>query len=326
MKRVKSVRAVITGGAGFIGSHLVDILKDKYDILVIDNLSAGRRDNLPNNTSLLVADMADPNCWDREIPEALIDADIIIDCAAQVSTFESVTNPYKDFETNNYGKFMLLETLRKTNDDALIIYTSSRSVHGNIPYDLVCDETFPYRPSSFYNTNKWYVENLLKLYHEFYGMKYYVVRPANVYGPRMPNKGQYGFVCRWLAYALQDKPIPIWGSGTQTRDFTYVTDIAKAYPMLIEKKPPIGETYLLCTGVETSLIKLATTIFGTIGKFPGWTFLEPKKGDIQRFAGSYAKAERELGWSPDIDLSHGIKLTADWVRQNLDRYKEYNLT
>ena len=287
-------------------------------------MSTGREDNLPPDPNIIRFEMSDMLNWQHPMA-ALIDADVIIDCAAQVSTFESVTDPWKDYKINSLGKFMLLETLRKHNDDALIIYTSSRSVHGETPLGDVTDELSPFKPHSFYNVHKIYIEHLLKLYRELYGMKNVILRPANVYGPRMTNKGLYGFVCRWIAYVLQDKPIPIWGSGYQIRDFTYVTDIAKAYPMVVDNPAALGQAFLLCNGVGTTLIDLANKISNICEKKLNLEFYPSKKGDIQRFVGDFDKARATLGWSPTVDLDEGLKLTIDWVKQNLSRYNEYNL-
>ncbi len=323
---IKDKKILITGGAGFIGSHIYDLLYKDNSVRVLDDLSAGRYDNLPEGAIVDVFDMSNPSSWTDEHMETIIrDADVIIDCAAQVSTFESMIEPRKDFQINGYGKMMLLDTIRRFGNDPLIIYTSSRSVHGNIPAPDIANENFPFKLHSMYNLDKFYIENALKIYHEINGMKYVIIRPANVYGPRMPNKGLYGFMCRWIAYALQGRQIPIWGTGDQTRDFTYVTDIAKAYPMVIDNSKALWQTYLLCNGVETTLRKLACQIFDSIGKPVNLTFLSPKKGDIQRFVGSYAKAKNDLGWVPEVPLFEGLKLTIDWVKKNLGRYSEYNL-
>ncbi len=327
VKRVsKDKKIVLTGGAGFIGSHIFDLLYKDNNVTTIDNLSAGRLDNLPERTNINICDMSRPEDWDHMIPYTLKDADVVIDCAAQVSTFESMTNPRKDFQINGWGKMMLLDTLRRVNDNALLIYTSSRSVHGDIPEPWAANEEFPFKAHSFYNLDKFYIEEAIRLYGKTYGMKYVILRPANVYGPRMTNKGLYGFMCRWIAYALQDKPIPIWGKGDQIRDFTYVTDIVKAYPIVIDNSRALGNEFLLCCGVETKLLELANRIFNKLGKEPKLEFYPPKKGDIQRFVGNFIKAEKVLNWSPKVGLEEGLDITIDWVKKNLSRYQEYNLT
>ncbi len=327
MKKIRDKHIILTGGAGFIGSHIYELLYKDNDVRVIDDLSAGRYDNLPERAIVDVFDLSNPSSWEDEHMRTIIGgADVIIDCAAQVSTFESMIEPRKDFQINGYGKMMLLDSIRRFGKDPLVIYTSSRSVHGDIQSSNIADETFPFKLHSMYNLDKFYIENALKVYHEINGMKYVIIRPANVYGPRMPNKGLYGFLNRWISYVLTDRPIPIWGLGDQIRDFTYVTDIAKAYPMVIDNSKALGQAYLLCNGVETTLMRLACQIFDSIEKPVNLTFLSPKKGDIQRFVGSYNKAKNDLGWVPEVTLFEGLKLTIDWVKKNIDRYKEYNLT
>jgi len=163
---------LITGGAGFIGSHIVDLLKDKNKITVLDNLSAGRKENIPD-IPLIQKNVEDIKKEDVQGFDAIIHA------SAQVSTFLSVDYPHEDFRSNCLGTFRLFEACRKWNDNALIIYTSSRSVLGNIPEPKIADETFPYNPSTFYNVHKIYGENLCKIYSELYGMKFVILRPSN---------------------------------------------------------------------------------------------------------------------------------------------------
>jgi UDP-glucose 4-epimerase len=319
----------ILGGAGFIGSHLADALWNEGDVTVVDNFSAGLRENLSQFN-----DRRNFRIIDRDIA-GLGDFfeknqfDWVINLAAQVSTFESVTSPEKDFRTNAEGLFYVLEALRKAKFDGTFIYTSSRSVHGDLLVPLAnlhykANENAPYKPSSIYNTNKYYGELLTRLYHQLYGLKYYIIRPSNVYGPRQPPVGQYGFICRWIAYAMQDKPIPIWGSGRQIRDYVYVKDIVNGYLKVIQKQPR-SDTFLLSSGKAYDLNQLAHLIFEDLGKPASIEYRPPKAGDIQRFVGDSTRAKNELEWEATIDLESGIKKTIQWVKDNISRYSEYNL-
>jgi len=179
---------LVTGGAGFIGSHIVDFLKNKNKVVVLDDLTAGRKENIPG-IKLIRKSVAKVQKSDVH------NFDTIIHCAAQVSTFLSVDYPYEDFKANCLGTFKLFEAWRKWNDKAFILYTSSRSVLGNIPEPKIANETFPFNPSTFYNVHKIYGENLCKIYSELYGMKFVILRPSNVYGPRQPywKEGWYNF-------------------------------------------------------------------------------------------------------------------------------------
>jgi len=308
-------RVLVTGGAGFIGSHVVDLLIEKeYEVSVIDDLSAGRKENLPTNVKLKVKAVHEIDKDDVK------DFDVIIHCAAQVSTFYSVDYPEEDFKRNALSTFHLFETCRKYNDDALIIYTSSRSVHGNIPEGMIADENFPYNPTTFYNTHKIYGEFLCKIFRELYGMKFIILRPSNVYGPRQPYwmRGWYNFIAYWIKLALENKPIPIYGTGNQVRDYTYVLDTARAYILAIEKaEKAIGETFLLPTGKGMTLNELADLIIRLCNSKSSKQYLPPRKGDIMRFVGSYKKAKEILGWEPKVSIEEGLKKEIEWVKKDL---------
>lgn len=306
---------LVTGGAGFIGSHVVQLLLSKgHNVTVVDDLSAGRRSNIPEDVELIQKDV-------REIAnDDVKDKDVVIHCAAQVSTFKSVDYPGEDFQRNAEGTFKLLETLRKHNPKALFIYTSSRSVHGNIPSPHIADENWPYNPSTFYNVHKIYGEMLCKIYNGLYGINYVILRPSNVYGPRQPYwaGGWYNFIAYWFEQAIKNKPIPIYGTGEQIRDYTYVEDTARAYILAMENPAAIGETFLLPTGIGTTLNQLAKKILEITESQAGVEYHPPRKGDIQRFVGTYRKAEQKLGWKPTTNLDQGLKREYEWIRKELE--------
>ncbi|MCP8309301.1 MAG: NAD-dependent epimerase/dehydratase family protein [archaeon] len=308
------MRVLVTGGAGFIGSHVVDQLKTEgYNVAALDDLSAGRRDNLPSDMQLKVKSVTDI------VKEDVEGFDFIIHCAAQVSTFWSVDYPEEDFKRNALSTFHLFETCRRYNDDALIIFTSSRSVHGDIPEPSLADESFPFKPSTFYNVHKIYGELLCEIYSHLYGMRFIILRPSNVYGPRQPYwmEGWYNFISFWIKLALENEPIPIYGSGEQIRDYTYVDDTARAYSLALESSRAIGEVFLLPTGRGVTLNELANIIIRLANSKSQKKYLPPRKGDIMRFVGSYKKAKEILGWEPQISLEEGLKKEVEWVRQEL---------
>lgn len=306
------MKILVTGGAGFIGSNIVDMLKNGNEITVLDDLSAGRKDNIPNIPFI--------HKKTSDVEESDVkNFDAVIHCAAQVSTFLSVDYPNEDFESNCLGTFKLFEACRKWNDDALIIFTSSRSVLGDIPEPKIADETFPYNPSTFYNVHKLYGENLCKIYSGLYGMKFVVLRPSNVFGPRQPywKGGWYNFIAFWIKLALENKPIPIYGTGQQIRDYVYVEDTAEAYVLALENKKAIGEIFLLPTGKETTLNNLANLIIKLTKSKSKIQYFPPRKGDVQRFVGSYKKAQSVLGWKPKVSLEEGLKKEIDWVKSDI---------
>jgi len=306
------MKILVTGGAGFIGSHVVDLLKNKNEVVVLDDLSAGRKENIPNIPLI--------NKPVQKIQRVDVkDFDAIIHCAAQVSTFWSVDYPFEDFKSNCLGTFKLFEAWRKWNDKALVMYTSSRSVLGDIPESKIADESFPCNPATFYNVHKIYGENLCKIYSELYGMKFIVLRPSNVYGPRQPywKKGWYNFISFWIKLALENQPIPIYGTGKQIRDYTYVEDTARAYLLALNNREAIGETFLLPTGIGVNLIDLANAIIRLAGSSSKIQYLPPRRGDIFRFVGSPKKAESILGWKPEVSLEEGLRKEIEWVKSEM---------
>jgi len=306
------MKILITGGAGFIGSHIVDMLKDKHEVVVLDDLSTGRKENIPD-IKLIKKDVRDVK------KEDIKDIDWIISTAAQVSTFLSVDYPTMDYKTNNQGIFNLFEAWRKWNGYAKMIFTSSRSVHGNIPSPDICDETFPYNPSTFYNIHKIYGEMLCKIYSELYGLKYVIIRPSNVYGPRQPYwvGGWYNFISHWIKLAMENKPIPIYGTGLQIRDYTFVEDTANAFVKAIKNKNALGKTFLLPTAREVNLNDLADMVIKYTNSKSKKKYFPPRKGDIQRFVGSCEKAKNILGWTPKVSLEEGLQREIEWLNNEL---------
>jgi UDP-glucose 4-epimerase len=192
---------------------------------------------------------------------------------------------------------------------------------GDIPVGRVADESFPYDPTTFYNVHKIYGELLCKVYDGLYGMKSTILRPSNVYGPGQPYwvGGWYNFIAYWIKLALEGKPIPIYGTGRQTRDFTYIDDITEAFVLAIGNKKALGETFLLATGRTVELNLLADLVNSQTGNGNQKQYFPPRKGDIQNFVGNSSKAKRVLGWEPKISLEEGLRREVEWVRQDLKK-------
>lgn len=150
-------------------------------------------------------------------------------------------------------------------------------------------------------------------------MKFIILRPSNVFGPRQPywKKGWYNFIAFWVKLALENKPLPIFGTGEQIRDYTYVEDTAKAYVLALENKKAIGETFLLPTNRGVSLNELASKVIELARSKSKVQYFPPRKGDIMRFVGSFEKAKSILGWTPEVSLEEGLKKEVDWVRSEI---------
>ena len=308
------MRILVTGGAGFIGSHIVArLVADSHKVSVIDDLSAGRTSNLPRGVKFTKKATKQISKQDVQ------GVDVVFHCAAQVSTFLSVDYPREDFDRNANGTFSVFEAVRRYNDGAKVIYTSSRSVLGDIPAGKIADESFPYNPSTFYNVHKIYGELLCSIYNGLYGIKSAVLRPSNVYGPGQPYwmSGWYNFIAYWIKLGLEGKPLPIYGTGTQVRDYTYVDDIADAYMRAMDNRAALGETFLLATGRPVTLNQLADMVNSVTGSTAGKQYFPPRKGDVQYFVGTSEKASRVLGWRTKVSLEDGLKKEAEWVKADL---------
>jgi UDP-glucose 4-epimerase len=304
------MKILITGGAGFIGSHVAEAIADGNEITILDDMSAGRNTQTRFKLKHIPVEYA--------TAADVFDFDWIIHCAAQVSTFKSVDLPIKDFYTNAMGTFNLFEQIRNFNPDCKVIYTSSRSVLGNIPQGI-SDETYPYNPSTFYNVHKMYGEHLCKIYSELYDMNFIILRPSNVYGERQPYwvGGWYNFIAHWFQLALDKKKIPIYGDGKQIRDYTYVKDIAQAYKLAMEKEL-WDETFILASGKGHSLLTIASKVNALCGnKEDNIEFLPRRKGDIDRFVGNSDKAKKMLGWECKTDIDTGLKNEFEWIQYSL---------
>jgi len=209
--------------------------------------------------------------------------------------------------------------LRRHNDEARIVFTSSRSVLGDIPKPILAGEDLPYNPLPIYAVHKAYGELLCRSFDELYGMKITILRPSNVYGPRQPYwvKGWYNFISYWIQLALRDRPIPIYGSGRQIRDYTYVEDISRAYPLALDNPRAVGETFLLASGRGVDLLTLARTIIGLTKSRSEMKFLPARKGDVKRFVGNPRKAREVLDWSSRTPLAEGLKAEVAWVKRHV---------
>jgi UDP-glucose 4-epimerase len=245
--------------------------------------------------------------------------DEVIHCAAQVSTFLSVDRPADDFRRNAESTFHLFELLRKYNDDARVVFTSSRSVLGEISGDGAADEGYPVNPTAIYAVHKAYGEMLCRSYAGLYGMKFTVLRPSNVYGPGQPYwvGGWYDFISYWIKLALEKAPIPIYGDGNQVRDYTYIGDISAAFELALKEPRAIGETFLLTSGEGINLLELARIINRLTRNRAGVKFLPARKGDLKRFVGDSRKAKKILGWTCKVPLVTGLNQEVGWVRSEI---------
>jgi UDP-glucose 4-epimerase len=297
---------MVTGGAGFIGSHVVDRLLGKNgDVSIIDNLSTGRQNNLNPAASFYKMDICD-----RDLSTAISDIrpKAVFHLAAQVSVPRSIENPYEDARVNVLGTVNLLEACVKAGVKR-VIFSSSAAVYG-LPQYLPIDEDHPQFTISPYGTSKVTAEKYLQLYNRLYGLEYVILRYANVFGPRQDAEGEGGVVSIFAQAMQNGMPLKIYGDGEQTRDFIFVKDVvgANQAALLCESAAIVN----VSTTRATSVNQLAALMAG-IGNFSSSIKHEPERpGDIRDSILCNSRAKEKLCWEPAYTLEQGIKEMLDY--------------
>lgn len=304
------MKVLITGGAGFIGSHILAQLQGRrdMDVVVFDNLSSGSKEHVPAGMELVEGDVCDEAAVDALFADHHFDA--VIHLAAQTMVPTSVEQPVLDCRINLEGVLHVLEACR-IHGTRHILFSSSAAVYGdNLHISL--KETERLVPTSPYGITKMTTEHYLRVYHELYGMDATVFRFANVYGERQGEKGEGGVVSIFCKLLSQRQRITVFGDGNQTRDFVYAGDIAQA---IIRALPLKGyHTMNVSTGQETSINDLICSFEKAVGYTVPVQYTAPRTGDILRSVLSNETLKRDLGFVPAMNLEEGIRRTYDWYR------------
>ena len=303
-------KILVTGGAGFIGSHVVDLLVAQgYDVAVLDDLSTGHASNLNPAAKFYQMDIRSPQI--REVFEAE-KPDYISHHAAQMDVRRSVEKPLFDADVNILGSINLIELAREFEVKRFIYISSGGAAYGE-PEQLPCDELHPVNPICPYGASKHTVEHYLYMYHVNYGMNYTVLRYPNVYGPRQDPHGEAGVVAIFTGKMLAGEPVTINGDGEQTRDFVYVGDCAQANHLALTTDHQPG-IYNLGWGRPTSI----NEIFSTLAKITGYTLPAQhgpaKVGETRHIYLDASKIKKDLGWVPTISLEKGLEKTVAYFK------------
>lgn len=301
------MRILVTGGAGFIGSHVVEAcLEKEYEVMIVDNLIRGRKENLPGGARFCQLDIAARTGEDVEALHQTFKAfqpEVVIHLAAQIDVQTSLRQPVFDATVNIVGLLQILEASR-TAGVGKIIYASSAAVYGE-PVSLPIEERHPIAPSTPYGLSKYIGELYLKLYREQYGLDFTVLRYANVYGPRQDGTGEGGVVAIFADRLCHGEAPVVYGDGNQTRDFVYVKDVAQANVLAINNGG--GEILNISTGKQVSVNKL----FLLLTKLMQWkgevTYAPLRSGDIYASCLDNSRACTVLGWKPQYELERGLK-------------------
>jgi len=297
------MRAIVTGGAGFIGSHVADALAARGDeVHVLDDLSKGKRENVGPGVELHIADIRDPDAvFDAVRPEA------VVHFAAQADVRVSVERPEVDASVNVIGTVRILEAARRHR--AKIVFASS----GGARYgecDGPAPETAPMEPLAPYGTSKLAGEEYLSTYNRLYGSGHVTLRLGNVYGPRQEPHGEAGVVAIFMGLLREGGTPRIYGDGRQTRDYVFVGDVVDATLAALGHD---GGIFNVGTGVETSVLELYAAIRAASGVDREPEHAEARLGELQRSVLDASLAARELGWRPAHSLADGLAETWAWV-------------
>ncbi|HCD08834.1 MAG TPA: UDP-glucose 4-epimerase [Thermoanaerobacter sp.] len=302
------MKVLVTGGAGFIGSHVVDLLiENGYEVIIVDNFSTGKEEFINKKAIFYKKDITDENLCEifkKEKP------DYVIHQAAQIEVQKSIDNPVFDAKVNILGTVYLLECCRKSGVKK-VIYASSAAVYGNPEY-LPIDEKHKVNPISYYGISKHTPEHYFEVYRQLYGLKYTILRYANVYGIRQDPKGEGGVISIFIDKMLKGERPIIFGDGNQTRDFVYVKDVAKANLLALERGD--NEVVNISTNKPTSINELVEIMNKIMNTSLKPIYAEPRKGDIIHSYLDNKKALDVLGWKPEYSLEEGLRETIEYYR------------
>lgn len=301
------MHALVTGGAGFIGSHLVGELLDRgHAVSVLDDLSTGQEMKLPEQATLHVGDVGD----DDVVTPAVADADVVFHQAGLVSVDRSIAAPLASHATNVTGTLRVLEAARE--HDTRVVLASSAAIYGSPTYTPI-DEDHPLAPTSPYGLDKLAADQYTRLYHDLYDLETVSLRYFNVFGPRQTGGAYAGVVSVFVEQALAGEPLTVHGDGSQTRDFVFIDDVVEAN-LCAASTDTVGRAYNVATGSGLTIGELAETIIDVTQSSSDVVHVTPRAGDIDRSVADVSAARGDLGFEASVSLREGLERTVEWFR------------
>jgi UDP-glucose 4-epimerase len=305
------VRILVTGGAGFIGSHVVDAYVDAgHEVIVADDLSSGSRRNLNMGARFHEIDVRSD---DLDALVRTVQPELINHHAAQISVRRSMDEPLYDASVNILGSLTVLEAARRHGVRRVVFASTGGAIYGEVDAG-VADETHPCRPMSAYAISKLATEHYLEAYRLNHGLETIVLRYANVFGPRQDPHGEAGVVAIFIRKILGALTPVIFGDGEQTRDFVYVGDVVRANLAAVDARPDDARppVFNIATGRELSVNALWTALARIAGGQLEPLYEPPRPGDLRRSVLDPGRARRELGWSVTVPVLEGLRSTWEW--------------
>ncbi len=310
------MKMLITGGAGFIGSHLCDkYTKEGHAVLCLDNFMNGNLTNIRHllgyrNFKLINGDIRNFDLLQKIVP----DVDVVFHLAAQIHVDRSIVEPKLTYEVNVLGTQNILEAARMY-DVRKVIHVSTSEVYGSAEYSPM-DEKHPLNAPHPYGASKIAADRMCYAYIQTYGTNIYIMRPFNIFGPRQKDSGYGGVISLFTKRVLSGMPPIIYGDGLQTRDYTYIDDIVRAYDSILNYDEPITEPVNFGSGREVRIADLANMIIDLCGRNSDIkpVHVEPRPGEVRRLIADTKKANNLLKWEPKYTLEEGLRKFIDWYK------------
>jgi UDP-glucose 4-epimerase len=313
---------LITGGAGFIGSHLAqDLVNDGFPVRILDDFSTGNVNNILGLFNHKNFKMIRGSITDRElVAKATADVDVVFHLAAQIHVDRSIIEPRRTFDVNTIGTLNILDSALENNIE-LVVYASTSEVYGSAKY-VPMDEDHPLNPASPYAATKAAADRLCFSYYNTYKLPVVVVRCFNTYGPRQKDSGYAAVIPKFIRRALAGLPPIIYGDGKQTRDYMYVKDTVKAYKLVLSSPEKLmGKAVNFGTGKEISILELANTICELCGRESTPVHVAQRAGEVKRLCADVSLAEKTLGFKSEYSIKNGLQEFSNWYREG--RYEEW---
>jgi len=315
-------RILITGGAGFIGSHLAeDFVKKGYTVKIVDDFSTGNVNNILGLFNYKNFKMIRGSITDKElITKATMNVDVVFHLAAQIHVDRSIIEPRHTFEINTLGTLNILDAALE-NDIKLVVYASTSEVYGSAK-QVPMNEDHPLNPASPYAASKAAADRLCFSYYNTYKLPVVIVRSFNTYGPKQKDTGYAAVIPNFISRALERLPPVIYGDGTQTRDYMYVKDAVNAYKLILKSyESLLGKAINFGTGKEIAINELAQTILRLCGMKATPIHTAPRAGEVKRLCADISLAKKELGFASKYSIAQGLKEFVQWYKQG--KYEEW---